>query len=157
MLEPQRLTTLWTSTVCYRDSFIVFIYSFLFFFFLLFFYCLNWLGYKACVHSELINSEIWILQTVCRTPLTGDHHVAGPLPAENKRRETTTHRTRFENTIPVFERAKTFHALHRTVTVIGLFIKFKIPKYIYFVWLCLRLVMFCLYSNRLRECDVIKN
>jgi hypothetical protein len=38
---------------------------------------------------------------------------------QNKRRQTSMPWVGFEPTIPVFEREKTFHALNRTVTVIG--------------------------------------
>jgi hypothetical protein len=55
-----------------------------------------------------------ILYTVGTTPLTGDQPVAGPLPTHR-----TTQTQEFEPTIPIFERAKTDHALGRTATVIG--------------------------------------
>jgi hypothetical protein len=60
-----------------------------------------------------------ILYTVGRTPWTGDQPVARPLPAhrttqtQNKRTQTPMPRVGFEPTIPVFERAKTVHALDR--------------------------------------------
>jgi hypothetical protein len=66
-----------------------------------------------------------ILYTVGRTPWTGDQPVARPLPAhtgqhkQNKRTQTSMLIVRFEPTIPVFERAKTVHALDRAATVIG--------------------------------------
>jgi hypothetical protein len=65
-----------------------------------------------------------ILYTVGRTPWTGDQPVTRPLPAhrtqtQNKRRETSMSWVGFESTIPVFERAKTFHPLDRAATVIG--------------------------------------
>jgi hypothetical protein len=69
-----------------------------------------------------------ILYTVGKTPCMGDQPVARPLSthrttqAQNKRRQTPMPRVGFEPTIPVFERAKTVHALDRAVTVIGLFV-----------------------------------
>jgi hypothetical protein len=60
-----------------------------------------------------------ILYTVGRTPWTGDQPVASPLPTHttsqtrNKRTQTSTPGVGFEPTIPVFERAKTVHALPR--------------------------------------------
>jgi hypothetical protein len=68
-----------------------------------------------------------ILYTVGRTPWTGDQPVARPLPihkttqTQNKRTRTSMPQVGFELTIPVFERAKTVHALDRAVTVIGNF------------------------------------
>jgi hypothetical protein len=41
---------------------------------------------------------------------------------QNKGRQTSMPRVEFEPTIPVFERAKTLHALDRVVTVIGTWI-----------------------------------
>jgi hypothetical protein len=64
--------------------------------------------------------------TVGRTPCTGDQLVARPLPIhrttqlQNKRIQTSMPRLGFESTTPVFERAKTVHALDHAVTVIGL-------------------------------------
>jgi hypothetical protein len=61
------------------------------------------------------------LYTVDRTPWSGDHPVARPLPihratqTHNKRTQTSMPLVRFEPTIPVFERAKTV----RAVAVIG--------------------------------------
>jgi hypothetical protein len=66
-----------------------------------------------------------ILYTVGRTPGMGDQPAARPLPTH---RTTQTHNIStqtsmpwvgFEPTIPVFERAKTVHALDRAATVIG--------------------------------------
>jgi hypothetical protein len=59
--------------------------------------------------------------------LAGDQTVAKPLPAhrtaqiQNKGTQTTMPQVSFEPTIPVFERAKTVHALDRAATVIGTF------------------------------------
>jgi hypothetical protein len=67
------------------------------------------------------------LYTVGRTPCTGAQPVARPLPihrttqTQNKRTQTFMPKVDFEPTIPVFERAKTVHALDRAATVIGLF------------------------------------
>jgi hypothetical protein len=66
-----------------------------------------------------------IFYTVGRTPLAGDQPVARPLPThrttqtQNKRTQTSMPRVVYEPTIPVFERAKTVHALGRAATVIG--------------------------------------
>jgi hypothetical protein len=60
-----------------------------------------------------------------RTPWTGDQPVARPLPthrttqAQNKRTQTPMPQMGFEPTMPVFEWAKTVHALDRAATVIG--------------------------------------
>jgi hypothetical protein len=59
------------------------------------------------------------------TPWTGDQPVARPLPTQrttrtyNKRTQTYMPCVGFEPTIPVFERARTVHALDRALTVIG--------------------------------------
>jgi hypothetical protein len=55
----------------------------------------------------------------------GDQPIARPLPTQrttqtqNKRTQTFIPRVGFEPTIPVFERAKTVHALNLAATVIG--------------------------------------
>jgi hypothetical protein len=83
-----------------------------------------------CLYSPLLEilaafSVSWSFYTVGRTPWTGDQPVARPLPAyrttqtQNKRTQTSIPRMAFEPTIPVFERAKTVHALDRAATVIG--------------------------------------
>jgi hypothetical protein len=65
------------------------------------------------------------LNTVGRTPCTGDQPVTRPLPThrttqtQNKRTQTSMPRMGFESTIPVFDRAETVHALDRAATVIG--------------------------------------
>jgi hypothetical protein len=64
--------------------------------------------------------------TVGRTPRTRDQPVARPLPThrttqtQTKRTQTFMPQVGFEPMIPVFERAKTVHALDRAATVIGL-------------------------------------
>jgi hypothetical protein len=64
------------------------------------------------------------LYTVGRTLWTGDQPVVRPLPTHrttqtrNQRTETSMPRVEFEPTIPMFERAKTGHALDRAATVI---------------------------------------
>jgi hypothetical protein len=64
--------------------------------------------------------------TVSRTPWTGDQSVTRPLTThtrtqtQNKRTQTSISRVRFERTIPVIERAKTVHALHRASTVVDM-------------------------------------
>jgi hypothetical protein len=63
--------------------------------------------------------------TVGWTPWTVYQPVARPLPThrttqlQNKRTQTSIHRVSIEPTIPVFERAKTVHALDCAATVIG--------------------------------------
>jgi hypothetical protein len=65
------------------------------------------------------------LYTIGRTPWTGDQPVTRPLPThrtthtQNKRKQTSMPQVGFEPTIPVFERAKTVHALGCAATVIG--------------------------------------
>jgi hypothetical protein len=65
------------------------------------------------------------LYTVGTTPWTGDQPDAGPLPAHrttqtrNKHAQTSMSLLGFEPTIPVFEWAKTVHALDNAATVIG--------------------------------------
>jgi hypothetical protein len=67
-----------------------------------------------------------LLYTNGRTALTSDQPVARPLPThkttqtQNNRRQISMPWVGFESTIPVFERAKTVHALDRAATVIGL-------------------------------------
>jgi hypothetical protein len=66
-----------------------------------------------------------ILYQVGRTPLTRDQPVARPLltnrtaQTQNKRRQISMPRVRFEPTIPALERAETIRALDRAATVIG--------------------------------------
>jgi hypothetical protein len=66
-----------------------------------------------------------ILNTVGRTPWTGDQPVARPLPThrttqtQNKRTQTSMPRVGFEPTNPVFERAKMVHVSEHAATVIG--------------------------------------
>jgi hypothetical protein len=63
----------------------------------------------------------WTFYTVGRTPWTGDQTFARPLPA-HRTAQTQNKRIRtcmgFEPTIPMFEWAKTVHALDRAATVI---------------------------------------
>jgi hypothetical protein len=67
------------------------------------------------------------LYTVGRTPWTGDRPFARPLPTyrtaqtQNKRTQKSMPRVGFEPITPVFERAKTVHALDRATTVIAHF------------------------------------
>jgi hypothetical protein len=81
-----------------------------------------WL-YNLCEPWPL--SQFLNLYTVGRTPGTGDQPVARPLPThrttqtQNKCKKTSMHGVGFEPMIPVFEWAKTVHALDRAATVIG--------------------------------------
>jgi hypothetical protein len=67
-----------------------------------------------------------ILYTVGMTPWAGDQPVARPLPIhmttrlQNKRTQTSMPRVGLEPTTPVFEQAKTIHALDRASAVTGL-------------------------------------
>jgi hypothetical protein len=69
--------------------------------------------------------ELWILQTVVRTPWTDDQpcRKAATYTGRNKRKKKrgliSIHRVRFKPRILVFELAKTFHVSDRAVTVIG--------------------------------------
>jgi hypothetical protein len=82
-----------------------------------FFFFFDGLGSLACSHSELINSEImnsldeWSTRRKAAT-------YTGQLKRK-KRRQTSLPLVGFEPTIPVFERAKTFHTLDNATTVIG--------------------------------------
>jgi hypothetical protein len=85
-------------------------YVFFFFFFLIFYisYYAFWPG------PFRINLELWILQTVGRTPWTGDRPALSQGPylhrtTEKKCGQTFMPRVGFEPTIPVFERANIFH------------------------------------------------
>jgi hypothetical protein len=71
---------------------------------------------------DLDRFSVSIFCTVGRTPWTGDQPVASSLPShrtaqtQNKRTQTSMPQVGFEPTIPVFERAKTVHALDRAAT-----------------------------------------
>jgi hypothetical protein len=73
---------------------------------------------------------LWILAAfqflnpyaVGKTHRMGDRPIARPLPThriQNKSTQTSIPRVGFEPTIPVFERAKTIHALDGVTAVIG--------------------------------------
>jgi hypothetical protein len=72
---------------------------------------------KLFVSLQFLNPK-----TVGRTPWTGDQAVARPLltQTQNERRHTSMPWMGYEPTIPVFERAKSVHALNRAATVIDL-------------------------------------
>jgi hypothetical protein len=82
-------------------------------------YCSH-LEHRASV-KRFVSIRFLNPKTVGRTPWTGDHPVARPLPIEtqNKHRQTSMPSVGFERTIPAFERTKTFHALDCEATVIG--------------------------------------
>jgi hypothetical protein len=61
-----------------------------------------------------------ILYTVDRSSWTGISRRKAATYTQNKRTQIPMPRVGFEATIPVFERAKTFHALGRTATGIGM-------------------------------------
>jgi hypothetical protein len=62
----------------------------------------------------------------------GDQSVARQLPAhrraqtQNKSTQTSVPQVAFEPTIPVFERAKTVHALDRAATVTGTLLHYQL-------------------------------
>jgi hypothetical protein len=82
------------------------------------------------LYSSLLNLarffSFLIFYTVGTTLWTGDQPVARPLPThrttqtQNKRTQIHMPRVRFEPTIPMFELAKTVHALDRAATLIVL-------------------------------------
>jgi hypothetical protein len=83
-----------------------------------------WL-YSPCGPQSLF--QFPNIYTIGRTLWTGDQPFARPLPThrttqtQNKRTETSIPQAGFEPTTPVFEQAKTVHALERAATVIGTF------------------------------------
>jgi hypothetical protein len=61
-----------------------------------------------------------LFYTDCRTHWTSDQPVARPLPNTNRINwQTPMPSVALEPRIPMFDRAKTAHALHRAVTVMG--------------------------------------
>jgi hypothetical protein len=89
------------------------------------------LGLPVCSLSELIR-KLRIFHTVGRISRTTDQSVARPqLTQDNTNKEERRHpsmpRVGFKFMIPVFHMEKTFRALNRTATVIGvnLLLKFK--------------------------------
>jgi hypothetical protein len=66
-------------------------------------------------------STLFMFYTVDITSSTGYQPVARPLLAQtqNERTQTSMSLVGYELTIPVFDLAKTIHALDRAVTVIG--------------------------------------
>lgn len=73
-----------------------------------------------------INLDLWILLTLDRTPWTGDQpcrkastYLYRTTQIQEKRGPTSMPRMRFQPTIPMFERAKTVHALGLTIIAIG--------------------------------------
>jgi hypothetical protein len=90
-----------------------------------------WL-YSPCEPLPLF--QFHNLYKVGGTPWTVDQPVARPLPThrttqtQNKRTQTSMPRVGFEPTIPVFERAKTVHALECLATEIGN-VQHCIPKF----------------------------
>jgi hypothetical protein len=76
-----------------------------------------------------------ILYTVGRTPWTGNQPVGRPLYLHKEQHKHRINAHRHQclgwNSIPVFERAKTVHALDRAATVIGLaeFLMIKIQSF----------------------------
>jgi hypothetical protein len=102
----------------------------------------HFLNFRSCITNSDPNEPIFSLwlysrldlgrffsflipHTVGMIPWTGDQPVARPLPThrttrtQNKRTQTSMLLVGFEPMTPVFERAKTVHALDRVATVIG--------------------------------------
>jgi hypothetical protein len=85
---------------------------------------LSMYGSRALVNPGRFFSFL-IFYTAGGTPWTRDQPIRKSLPThrttqtQNKRTKTSMSGVGFEPTIPVFERAKTVHALHRAATVIG--------------------------------------
>jgi hypothetical protein len=75
--------------------------------------------------KRFVSLQFLNLKTLSRTPWTGDQSVGRPLPAhrtaetQNKRTQTSMLQVGFAPTTPVFQRAKTVHALNSAATVIG--------------------------------------
>jgi hypothetical protein len=78
------------------------------------------LEHKASV-KRFVSFQFFNPETVGRTPLMTDEPVTKPLPiqTQNKRTQSSMPRVGFEPLIPMFERAKTVHALDRVAIVIG--------------------------------------
>jgi hypothetical protein len=72
-----------------------------------------------CVSIASI-SQCLLWNSFGRTPWTWDQPYARPLPTHRTTQiQTSMPLARFEDTIPVFERAKRVHALDRAATVMG--------------------------------------
>jgi hypothetical protein len=88
-----------------------------------------YLSIYKCLYSPLLglarSFSFLIFYTVGRTPWMGDQPIVSSLPAYrtaqiyNKHTKTFMPQVVFEPTTPVFERAKTVHALDGSATVIG--------------------------------------
>jgi hypothetical protein len=91
------------------------------------FFILDWVTIHPWLYSHCGPWPFFsfLIHTVGRLPWTGDQPVTRPLPTyritqtQNKRPQTSMPWVGVEPTIPVFERAKTVHALDRAATVIG--------------------------------------
>jgi hypothetical protein len=92
--------------------------------------CIPYIIFSLWLYSPLNVGRLFsflILYTVCKIPWTDDQPVTRPLPThrttqtQNKRIQTSMPQVGFEPTTPVFERAKTIHALDCAATVIGAF------------------------------------
>jgi hypothetical protein len=81
---------------------------------------------KQNVVKSVLKQKPVLLLLWLYSPWTGDQPVARPLSThratqtQNKRTQTSMPPMGFEPTIPVFERAKTVHALDHAATVIGI-------------------------------------
>jgi hypothetical protein len=88
-------------------------------------------SYSCCSHLEhrtsvkrFVSLKFLNLWAVGRTPWTGispsqGRYLHRTTQTQNKRRQTSMPRVGFEPMTPVFEQAKTIHALDRAATVIG--------------------------------------
>jgi hypothetical protein len=102
--------------------------------------------------------SIFNLYTVGRTPRMGGQSAWRPLPThrttqtQNKRTQTSIPRVGFKPRIPVFDQAKTVHALDRSATVIGKPFQFIVHKITVRQQQCLELLTLSLNHNeRLKE------
>jgi hypothetical protein len=104
--------------------------------------CLSVYGSTTLCWTLAAFSVSWSYYTVGRTLWMGDQPVARQLPAhrtaetQNKRTQTSIPQVGFEPTIPVFEQAKTVHALESTATVIGCSL-YRVGKWSQLTLLCL--------------------
>jgi hypothetical protein len=95
-----------------------------------------------------------IFYPVCRTPWTGNKPVARPLPAhrtaqtQNKCTQTSMPQVEFEPMIQEFERAKTYNALDRAASVIGIIINSRRENRLICMSCCAR-------RNKMCELEII--
>jgi hypothetical protein len=113
MWEPRRLTTLWAFMACYRDSFTL-PYPLILPFVLDPLACSHQKQSGTMHHIETVGRSPWNSDEPCRKAATYTEQYK-----QKKRGQTSMPRVGFKPAIPMFERAKTFHALDRAATVMG--------------------------------------